>query len=403
MKILFITSKLKNPNTAAGSVIEIDYMMRELLRLGNEVTAVTLFSRINDLSEPPPYKLIEENIYSEGQLGIQWNAFKILRKYEKEADIFHIDGHLILYGAGLYRWLGGKKPVFAYFNRELIAWGENISIFFQKKNYSLRFLKYWLKQKIRWLVERFILMQFAKSIDYSSFLNPILCKEYYDFGLTSAYRGLIIGDPYPLDETMRSASIDKYSYRNRAGKNDKISLFYSGRMVPGKGYDLLLQGFARVKSKEKFKLIIGGAGPEETLIRKMIKDLKLEPFIELPGWVSREKLYDYLKKADIYIFTRWRRDMSSVALTEVLVFGIPSIVPAGGGLSWVAGKSALTFEPENPDDLAKQIEKLGDNLELRKELSRQCYLRLEEPDLDPHQTILAMNVIMKSLVFHHRI
>jgi len=59
----------------------------------------------------------------------------------------------------------------------------------------------------------------------------------------------------------------------------------------------------------------------------------------------------------------------------------------------------LTFEPENPEDLARQIEKLGSDSELRKELSRQCYERLKEPDLDSHQTVVAMNVIMKSLVF----
>jgi len=87
MKIFFVTSKLKNPNTAAGSVIELDYMMKELMRLGNEVTAVTVFSKTNDLTEPPPYKLIEENINSVKLFPIQWAIFKILRKYEKDCDI----------------------------------------------------------------------------------------------------------------------------------------------------------------------------------------------------------------------------------------------------------------------------------------------------------------------------
>ena len=76
MKIFFVTSKLKNPNTAAGSVIELDYMMKELLRLGNEVTAVTVFSRDNDLTELPPYKLIEENINSVKLFPIQGSILK---------------------------------------------------------------------------------------------------------------------------------------------------------------------------------------------------------------------------------------------------------------------------------------------------------------------------------------
>ena len=113
MKIFFITSKLKNPNTAAGSVIELDYMMKELIRLGNEVTVVTVFSYDNDLINPPPYKLIEETIRPPRQLSIQWQIFKLLRKYESEADLFHIDGQF-MFGAGLYRWLGGLRPILGH-------------------------------------------------------------------------------------------------------------------------------------------------------------------------------------------------------------------------------------------------------------------------------------------------
>lgn len=380
-------------------MIELDYMMKELMRLGNEVTAVTVFSYNNDLTEPPPYKLIEELIDSPKLFPIQWGIFKILRKYEQEADIFHIDGQF-MYGGGLYRWLGGKRPIFAYLIRPPLILDEYVSYLFQRSSrFSFGILRRSLKKKIRWLIERFILVRFAAAVDYVSCLNPILNKVHYDFGLKPAVRGLIIGDTYPMDETMRKAGIAENFYRNRVGKNDKVMLYYSGRMAPGKGYDLLLAGFARVKNKEQFKLILGGSGPEEPQVRQMIKDFGLESYVEMTGWVSREKLYDYLKQADIYVFTRWGHSLSALALTETMVFGLPSIVPAGTGLAWEAGQSALSFEPENPDDLARQIELLGSDPELRKELSRQCYERLKQPDLDPHQTVIAMNVIMKSLVF----
>ncbi|KKT28993.1 hypothetical protein A3G55_00495 [Candidatus Giovannonibacteria bacterium RIFCSPLOWO2_12_FULL_44_25] len=402
MKIFFVTSKLKNPNTAAGSVIELDYMMKELMRLGNEVTAVTVFSKTNDLTEPPPYKLIEENINSVKLFPIQWAIFKILRKYEKDCDIFHIDGQYI-YGGGFYKFFGGKKPLFAYLIREPAILGEYTSFLFDNRSwrekYSLKSFWKLFKRKVRWFIERFILVRLASKIDYVSCLNPILNKMHYDFGLRPTANGLIIGDTYPMDETMRMAGITENYYRGRAGKNEKVVLYYSGRMAPGKGYDLLLAGFARVKNKGNFKLILGGSGPEEPQVRRMIKDFGLENYVELPGWVSREKLYEYLKTSDIYVFTRWGKALSALALVEATVFGLPSIVPARTGLAWEAGKSALTFEPENPEDLARQIEKLGSDSELRKELSRQCYERLKEPDLDSHQTVVAMNVIMKSLVF----
>src|SRR5579864_8155312 len=106
MRFFFITSKLNFKN-AGGSVDEMDLMMRMLQGYGNEVTAVTVFSYNNEIDRQLPYKVIEENIFSRRLLGIQWQAFKILRKYSKEADVFQIDGHLLLYAAGLYRFLGG--------------------------------------------------------------------------------------------------------------------------------------------------------------------------------------------------------------------------------------------------------------------------------------------------------
>ena len=106
-----------------------------------------------------------------------------------------------------------------------------------------------------------------------------------------------------------------------------------------------------------------------------------------------------MKQADIYLLPRWGAYFTSaISLVEAMVFGLPTIVPSGTGLAWSVGKSALTFEPENADDLARKIERLGEDAQLRKELSRQCYERLKEPDIDPRQVIIAMNVLMKSLV-----
>src|SRR3989339_29442 len=98
MKIYFITSKL-NFKTSGGSIEEFDLMMRTLIELGNEVVAVTAFSEANNIPHALPYQVIEENIPRRGLLGIQEGIFKLLKKYEHDADFFHVDGHLFLYGA----------------------------------------------------------------------------------------------------------------------------------------------------------------------------------------------------------------------------------------------------------------------------------------------------------------
>ena len=89
--------------------------------------------------------------------------------------------------------------------------------------------------------------------------------------------------------------------------------------------------------------------------------------------------------------------MTSLSLTEAMAFGLPSIVPGGGGLEFVAGKSALCFKLDDPDDLAEKIEKLGSDYGLRAELSRQCFIRLHEENMDYKKTIPHLYQILKKL------
>ncbi|MEK7655911.1 MAG: hypothetical protein AAB386_04520, partial [Patescibacteria group bacterium] len=113
MRIFFITSKLNFEN-AGGSIEEYDLMMKTWQELGNEVTAVTTYSNANRIPNPLPYALKEEKIQNKNRWSIQKGVLDIMRKYEKDADVFHVDGQF-LYGAGLYRRLGGRVPVQAYF------------------------------------------------------------------------------------------------------------------------------------------------------------------------------------------------------------------------------------------------------------------------------------------------
>lgn len=57
-----------------------------------------------------------------------------------------------------------------------------------------------------------------------------------------------------------------------------------GRLVPQKGYDLLIEAFARVVSRvPTARLVIWGDGPEEGLLREVIKTYGLEGSVELAG------------------------------------------------------------------------------------------------------------------------
>src|SRR3989344_642282 len=203
MKIVFITSKL-NFKTAGGSIEELDLLMQTLQNLGNDVKTVTAFSANNVIPEKRPYEVIEEQITSPRLLGIAWQLYKILKKYEKMADIFHIDGHIFLYGAGLYKLLGGRVSVAAYFNYYLMCWEDTaISLTpLPKENIFIR-----AKKKIRWLIEKYIGMPLANRIDLFAFVSPNLKAVYEDFGLRRDPGTFVIGDLIDFQKIMRENGI----------------------------------------------------------------------------------------------------------------------------------------------------------------------------------------------------
>lgn len=377
MNIYFITAKL-NFVDGGGSSDEYDLMYRTLQGFGNHVTVITTFSSANKIPTPRPYKVIEENFLANKQLGIQHAVFKLLNKYEHDANIFHIDGHNFLYGAGIYRLLGGKVPVAAYFNSKLAAWPENISLLLSntRKNNFLRTIK----SRIRLFIEKYLMIPMANRIDFFEFTNPYLEKSYSKFGLKTQNRSLIIGDPFDWQELMARLGVKKETYYNRNKKEYPITLMYVSRMVPGRGFDLLISAFSKLKDKDNFQLILAGSGPEEELISDLVKKAGLSKYIALPGYLRKEELYKMFSVTDIYVHPHQWHEISSMALLTAMTFGVPSIVPGEGALEWVAKNSALCFKDGDVDDLAEKIRQLSEDYYLRAELSRQCYERLSEDE-----------------------
>lgn len=393
MKIFFITSKL-NFTKSGGSVEEIDFIIRTLQKLGNEVTVVTAYSSSNHIPINLPYLVIPEQIHSRSYMGVQYDVFCLLWKYSNSADIFHIDAHLFMYGAGLYRLLGGKRPIVAFFNQFLTCWPQYISRFFPQphKNILRR-----IKEKVRYFIERIFGVILVNRLDIFSFVSPTLKVMYENFGLRKD-RSIIIGDPIDFKRIMRENNITEDFYIKRNKKNGPIVLFYSSRMSPGKGFDMALQSFSKVRNKQNFRLILGGTGPEEHHVREMVKKLGLETYVELPGWVSKEQLYTYYRTADIFIQADWWPAGTSISLLYAMAFGLPSILPGGGGLEWNAKNSALYFKYNDVNNLAESIECMGTDYKMRAELSYQCFMRLADEDMNYAKNIQSLSKKMQLII-----
>lgn len=369
MKILFFTTKL-NFETGGGSTPELDLRARALRDLGHEVRVVTLFPGINRRIALVSYPVIEERIGTSGQLAVQWGVYRILKKYEGVADVYCVDGVVFLYGAGLYRILGGKTPVIAGFNRE-----QSSFLSFRPKPEPFSFGRCFasLRRRTRYWIEKTIGTYLANHVDRFTYGSPLLRDCYIQFGL-DAKKSFFIQDFMDADDALRH----KRPFRKHSGNS--FTIFTAGRMVWEKGLDLVLSAVAQLKSRGDVRVVVAGDGPECEPLKKLSAEFGLQNIVQFTGWLSMEELYAQLQKSDCLIVPCWRKEIASALMFYAAGVGVPAIVPGGGALEWLAGGAALTFEDQNVADLAAKIEQLMHDEKLRARLAERGFSRVRELD-----------------------
>lgn len=373
MRITLITSKL-NFKTAGGSVFDLHLKAKGLKELGHDVTVVTVFSQSNIIKEPLAYNIREENILARGLLGIQKGGVKILRKYERETDVYYIDGQIFIYAAGWYRLMGGNVPVVSFFNTRINCMGDTQSVG-TKKSWLVKKIK----RKLRYVLERYLGTLIANRADYFIINTPHLQNIYKNFGL-AIEKSMVIEDFVDTMAIINEYGITEERIIKNQERAEKINLFTTGRIICEKGFDLVIKAFSGLRNKEKYSLTICGDGPDKERLKKMVGELGLTDYVAFPGWVTKEELNGYLLNTHVFIFPKWWIEYGSALLTEAMAFGLPSIVPAGGALAWLTKNSALTFESDNVPDMVFQIEKLAHDTSLRIQLGKNGLARAKELD-----------------------
>ncbi|HCB35317.1 MAG TPA: hypothetical protein DEP25_01610, partial [Candidatus Taylorbacteria bacterium] len=336
VKIILITSKLKFEDTGApigGSVVDLHLKAKGLVELGHKVTVVTAFSNENRIPCAVPYAVFERNIKGRGLLGIQLGVHTILKEFSKDADVFYMDGHMFLYGAGAYRLLGGKVPAVGFFNVRLNAWAD------ASGNAARPSILKRVKKSMRYVIEHFIGVPIANHLDAFIFNTPQVQRMYHNFGIGKDKPNAVIEDFIETRGIIERFGVTASSVEKHQKTALRISLLATGRMLPEKGFDILIRALSNVRNRQNYRLILSGGGEEKERLEKLTKELGLSETIFFSGWVEKEKLYQFFKEAHVFIFPKWWIEYGSAGLTEAFAFGLPSIISGGGALEWFAKNS----------------------------------------------------------------
>jgi glycosyltransferase involved in cell wall biosynthesis len=137
-----------------------------------------------------------------------------------------------------------------------------------------------------------------------------------------------------------------------------------GRLTAQKGFDVLIQAFAQVRKNCPARLVILGEGEERSALEALVRELKLEQDVGMPGFVNP---YPYMAHAAAFVLSsRW--EGLPTVLVEAMSLGMPIIAtdcPSGPREILMDGKYGVLVPVDNPFALAAAIETTLTNTVLR--------------------------------------
>lgn len=171
--------------------------------------------------------------------------------------------------------------------------------------------------------------------------------------------------------------------------NDKVLLF-TGRLVREKGISELLEALNYVKSKN-YKLMIVGSALNDIKVKTEF-EVRLEELAEknnnkiiFTGFVKYDEIPKIYSIADIAILPSIWDDPAPLTIIESLTCGLPIITTNSGGIPEYANhKCAIILKRDNnlSKNIAKSIDKLINNDDLRKKMSSESILASKELTLE---------------------
>ncbi|MFA5054814.1 MAG: glycosyltransferase family 1 protein [Dehalococcoidia bacterium] len=187
----------------------------------------------------------------------------------------------------------------------------------------------------------------------------------------------IIVVAYPgVSDVFRSRHSDTVSRSEQRSDDSRPFFLYVGHRGWYKNFDILLNVFIERRYYQDFDLIL--VGGTKTLSAKQ------QGAINRTGtrqWLKQKycddmELANLYANATVFICTSLYEGFG-IPLIEAMACGCPIIGPNTSSIPEVIGDTGLLFDPKDPSDLAKQIERVVNDVSLSNALSEKGRLRSE--------------------------
>ncbi|HEY4424474.1 MAG TPA: glycosyltransferase family 4 protein [Pyrinomonadaceae bacterium] len=166
---------------------------------------------------------------------------------------------------------------------------------------------------------------------------------------------------------------------NAPAKTDRLRTLGVGRLVPKKGFDVLVEACAILKRRGfHFETaIVGEHGEHEAQLRKQIEAHGLKDQVRLIGPMEQSRLYTEYQRADIFclpcrVLDNGDRDGLPNVLMEAMACGLPVITTPVSGIPEIIkdGQNGALVPPEDAEALANAIQRISADRMLARNLGR---------------------------------
>jgi glycosyltransferase involved in cell wall biosynthesis len=232
--------------------------------------------------------------------------------------------------------------------------------------------KYWQKPARRWYMRlpRRLLSKFALAMIEREG-RPKLKFE-HAICVSAAVRQILVDAGIPLQQAHvihGGTRLDGFrSIRQRSFNGSQLNLLYAGQLVEHKGVHTAVEAVAKlVKERNVRNLhlnVVGAGHPAyEASLARRVKDAHLEDYVSFKGRVAKEEMPEILEQADVLVFPSIYEEPFARMTQEAMLAGLVVVGTTTGGTKEILedGENGLTFEAEDADDLARQLERLLDD------------------------------------------
>ncbi len=176
--------------------------------------------------------------------------------------------------------------------------------------------------------------------------------------------------------------VDLNAFRPRSESRVKgKTIGYVGRMLPGKGLNVLADALAKLKSEEWQLLVVGDGSERESFTNELRSGGVLDR-AKFTGAVSYELTPEYFKEIDVLVIptqtTGRIREQFGRVIVEAMASGVPVIGSTCGAIPEVIADAGLVFPEGDGTALADAIQRLLGNEELQSKFAWMGRTRVEE-------------------------